>query len=199
MQSICWPGPVPKASWTLVLSPFLAKLSRLFADFYILNSSVDIEEEGREEAPSGNWPQGHYKLVWVTVVLLNKAISRNVNVGLRPWQSKKKKKITVKPMKTSIFTKRRDYFCFTSYSFFFPLHPWHVEIPGPGLESELQVWTTPLLWEHQILNSLCWAGDKSAPLQQHELPQSDSEPTAPQRELPSSYSFMSALVCPPYR
>ena len=155
MQSICWPGPVPKASWTLVLSPFLAKLSRLFADFYILNSSVDIEEEGREEAPSGNWPQGHYKLVWVTVVLLNKAISRNVNVGLRPWQSKKKKKSLWNPWKPPFSLKGGTISALPVTAFFFPLHPWHVEIPGPGLESELQVWTTPLLWEHQILNSLC--------------------------------------------
>ena len=35
--------------------------------------------------------------------------------------------------------------------------PWHIEVPGPGTEFKLQLWPTPQLWQHQILNSLCRA------------------------------------------
>ena len=34
-------------------------------------------------------------------------------------------------------------------------HLWPVEIPGPGIESELQLQPTPQLGQHQILNLLC--------------------------------------------
>ena len=59
--------------------------------------------------------------------------------------------------------KRMKHFCFPQPSFFFfflfALHPWHVEFPGPGLESKPQLWSTLQLWQCQILNWLCWAGD----------------------------------------
>ena len=34
---------------------------------------------------------------------------------------------------------------------------WHMEFLGPG--SELQLWPKPQLWQHQILNPLCYVGD----------------------------------------
>ena len=35
----------------------------------------------------------------------------------------------------------------------------HLEFPGPGIESEPQLQAMPQLWQCQILNPLCWAGD----------------------------------------
>ena len=39
---------------------------------------------GRQLLTSGNWPQGYYKLVGVTVALLGVTVSWNISVGLRP-------------------------------------------------------------------------------------------------------------------
>ena len=36
-----------------------------------------------------------------------------------------------------------------------------MEVPGPGIESELQMQPTPQLWQRQILNSLRWARDQT--------------------------------------
>lgn len=38
-------------------------------------------------------------------------------------------------------------------------HLWHVEVPRPGIKSEPQLWPTPKLWQHQILNALGQTGD----------------------------------------
>ena len=46
-----------------------------------------------------------------------------------------------------------------SFSFFlFCPHPWHIEVPGPGMESEAQLWPMPELQQSQILNQLPWLG-----------------------------------------
>ena len=42
---------------------------------------------------------------------------------------------------------------------FFWLSPWHVQVPRPGIESELQLQTAPQLWQHQILNLLHQQGN----------------------------------------
>ena len=39
------------------------------------------------------------------------------------------------------------------------LHLQHMEVPGPGMESEPQLWPTPHLWQCQILNPLHQARD----------------------------------------
>lgn len=43
---------------------------------------------------------------------------------------------------------------FFSFFFFSWPHPWHMQIPGPQIESELQLWCKPQLRQHQLLNSL---------------------------------------------
>lgn len=48
-----------------------------------------------------------------------------------------------------------------SLFFFKRPHPWHMEAPGPGTESELQLWSTPQLWHHQILNPLSQSRDRT--------------------------------------
>ena len=42
-------------------------------------------------------------------------------------------------------------------------HPWHMEVPGPGIESELQLQPTPHLQQHQILNPPCHSGNSPLP------------------------------------
>ena len=38
------------------------------------------------------------------------------------------------------------------FFFFFKwLHPWHLKVPGLGIESELQLQPRPQLWQQQIL------------------------------------------------
>ena len=34
-------------------------------------------------------------------------------------------------------------------------------VPGPGIRSKLQLQAMPQLWQCQILNPLCWAGDQT--------------------------------------
>ena len=51
-------------------------------------------------------------------------------------------------------------FLFSFFLFFFKwLHPWHVEVPRPGIESKPQLQPTPQLRQSWILNPLCWPGD----------------------------------------
>jgi len=45
------------------------------------------------------------------------------------------------------------------YFFIFQPFPQHMEVPGPRIESELQLQRTPQLQQHWILNPLCQAGD----------------------------------------
>ena len=60
------------------------------------------------------------------------------------------------------------------------LHLWHVEVPGPGRESEPQLQPMPQLRQHPILNLLCWTRDRT-----HTATGTtpDSKPTVPQQEL----------------
>ena len=61
------------------------------------------------------------------------------------------------------------------FLFFLQPHPWHTEVPGSGIESELQLWPMPQLatldlncirdlchslWQHQIHNPLARPGIK---------------------------------------
>ena len=46
-------------------------------------------------------------------------------------------------------------FIIKKYFILFWPHPWHMEIPGPGIKSELQLRPMPHLWHCWILNSLC--------------------------------------------
>ena len=46
--------------------------------------------------------------------------------------------------------------------FFFWLYSWYMEVSGPGMESEPQLWTTPQLWQCRILNSLCHSRNSSS-------------------------------------
>ena len=50
-------------------------------------------------------------------------------------------------------------FCFVFYFFFlfFLGRPVAYEVPRPGTRSELQFQSKPKLWQHWILNLLCWA------------------------------------------
>ena len=41
------------------------------------------------------------------------------------------------------------------------VHFQHMEVPGPGIEPELQLQPMPQLWQHHILNPLCWARDRT--------------------------------------
>ena len=49
-------------------------------------------------------------------------------------------------------------FCFVFLSW---LHPQHMEIPGPGTESEPHLQPMPQLQQHRILNPLCQARDQT--------------------------------------
>ena len=44
---------------------------------------------------------------------------------------------------------------------FFWLHQWHVEVPGPGIKSKLQLQLMPQLQQCQILSSLSQAGESN--------------------------------------
>ena len=45
--------------------------------------------------------------------------------------------------------------CFLcAYYYFWWLHPWHVEVPGPGIEPAPQQWLEPLRWQCLFLNLL---------------------------------------------
>ena len=59
------------------------------------------------------------------------------------------------PGECSMCTWEESFFFFF---FFFWLHPWHVEVSRPGIESHLQLWPIPQLQQHWILKPLCWAG-----------------------------------------
>ena len=48
---------------------------------------------------------------------------------------------------------------FSCFLFFLWPHPWHMEVPGTGMESEQQLRPTPQLWQHWILNPLCHSGN----------------------------------------
>ena len=50
------------------------------------------------------------------------------------------------PQNTICLTPRGHFF------FLFLLHPWHMEVPGPGIESKLKPQSMPQLQQHQILN-----------------------------------------------
>ena len=56
------------------------------------------------------------------------------------------------------------FLCLACYFFlflFFQLHPWDLEFPGPGIESELELRPAPQLQQCRILNPLHWAGDQT--------------------------------------
>ena len=40
-------------------------------------------------------------------------------------------------------------------------HQGHLEVSGPGIKSEPQLRPTPPLWQHWLLNPLCWAEDRT--------------------------------------
>ena len=42
--------------------------------------------------------------------------------------------------------------------FFFWPHPWHVKVPGAGIERILQQWSKPLQWQYHIVNPLSHKG-----------------------------------------
>ena len=48
-----------------------------------------------------------------------------------------------------------------SFFFLFQLHMWHMEVPGPGIESDMQWQPIPQLWQQQILKPLCWTRGQS--------------------------------------
>ena len=54
-------------------------------------------------------------------------------------------------------------------SFFLLGHPVAYGVPRTGIRSKPQLQTMPQLWQRQILNPLCWAGDLTCipPLQRH--------------------------------
>ena len=58
-------------------------------------------------------------------------------------------------------TVRNECVCFLFFAFW--PHPRHMEVSRPGIESELQLWLTPQLWQHHILNPLCQIGDWTHP------------------------------------
>ena len=49
------------------------------------------------------------------------------------------------------------HFCFR----FFWLHPWHMEVPGPGIKSKPQLQPMPQLQQFHILKPLCQARDQT--------------------------------------
>ena len=50
---------------------------------------------------------------------------------------------------------------FLSFFFLFELHPQQMEVSGAGAESKLQLQPKPQLWQHQNLNPLCRAEDRT--------------------------------------
>ena len=52
-----------------------------------------------------------------------------------------------------------DFYLFYFIIYLFWLHPWHMEVPGPGIKFEPQLQPTSRLWQYQILNPLHWAMD----------------------------------------
>ena len=55
-----------------------------------------------------------------------------------------------------------------SFLFFFFLHPWHMEVPRPGIESE------PQLQQHWILNPLSQEGGQTHPPSSNQSPCRDN-------------------------
>ena len=60
--------------------------------------------------------------------------------------------------------KGKNHICINIYIW---LHSWYMQVPRPGVESELQVEPTPQLQQSQILNPLHWAGDQTHASQRH--------------------------------
>ena len=50
----------------------------------------------------------------------------------------------------------------TPICFFKWLYPWHMKVPGPGIESKQQLRPMPQVQQCQILHLLCWAGDPTS-------------------------------------
>ena len=48
----------------------------------------------------------------------------------------------------------------SSFKCFWP-HPWHMEVPRPGMEYKLLLQPNPQLWKFGILNSLCHSRNSS--------------------------------------
>ena len=65
---------------------------------------------------------------------------------------------TVSPCSKVVYTNKPLHCLFISF-FPFQLHPQHMEVPGPGIESEPEL---QQLWQHRILNPLCWARDQTS-------------------------------------
>ena len=72
------------------------------------------------------------------------------------------------PKYQTLSYKRTELFKNFSKKFLWP-HPWHMEVAGPGIESELQLPAMP-----DPLTHCTGPGSKPVPLQQPELLQSDS-------------------------
>lgn len=94
----------------------------------------------------GAWTNG----CWVNRHLPSSNQAWNfISFPLAPSSSYKTPQTTGDTWRNEMLLSRR------TSTFFFQPHPWHMEVPGPGFESQLQLRSTPQLLQHRILNPLC--------------------------------------------
>ena len=64
-------------------------------------------------------------------------------------------------MTSKLFLFHFSFFFLPPFFFFFQLHPQHMNVPRPGMKSEPELPLTSQLQQHQILNPLCQARDRT--------------------------------------
>ena len=70
---------------------------------------------------------------------------------------------------------------------FLRLHPWHMDVPGPGIESELQMWPAPLLWASCCGSRRQWGS--------HPWPSAGGDPRGTQWDLDPPGLSWARCVC----
>ena len=94
-------------------------------------------------------------------------IVSTVKMDLRRWVlingfgARRPKSGTPAPDLPSCELGQRSYLIFVMYLFTFWPHPYHAEVPRPGIEPAAQLCPVPQLWPCQILNSLRPQGTSS--------------------------------------
>ena len=87
---------------------------------------------------------------------------------------------SIQPMKSpDSFYKAQTKRIKQNWIFYFLATPWHMEFPGPGTRSELQLQPILQPWQHWILNSPCWLGIKP----EYQCARDATNSIAPQQEL----------------
>ena len=87
---------------------------------------------------------------------LSNSVTRGKTATVEILTPQKPANTTYQGLSCSVFFPKPFFF------FLFQPHPQHMEFPGLGIESKVEVWLTPHLQQCWILNPLCQAGDRTS-------------------------------------